>query len=104
MNDIELIAQNNLEKALQVIEKSNVRQAWEFIGAEVHQGGSCLIGFVFNNSLNCLRLQESCFSTADVPVADSVLRFHGVYRAQRTGQHKTGIFLFYTVFKIHARY
>ena len=55
MNDIELIAQNNLEKALLVIEKSNVRQAWESIGAEVHQVGSCLIGFVFNNSLNCLR-------------------------------------------------
>ena len=49
MNDIELIAQNNLEKALQVIEKSNVRQAWESIGAEVHQVGSIAMGLLMKH-------------------------------------------------------
>ena len=49
MNDIELIAQNNLEKALQVIEKSNVRQAWESIGAEVHQVGSMAMGLLMKH-------------------------------------------------------
>ena len=43
-NDIEVIAQNNLEKALQVIEKSGVRQAWESIGATVNQVGSMAMG------------------------------------------------------------
>ena len=49
MNDIEFIAQNNLEKALQVIEKSNVRQAWESIGAEVHQVGSMAMGLLMKH-------------------------------------------------------
>ena len=49
MNDIELIAQNNLEKALQVIEKSNVRQAWESIGATVNQVGSTAIGLLMKH-------------------------------------------------------
>lgn len=49
MNDIELIAQNNFEKALQVIEKSNVRQAWESIGAEVHQVGSMAMGLLMKH-------------------------------------------------------
>ena len=49
MNDIELIAQNNLEKALLVIEKSNVRQAWESIGAEVHQVGSMAMGLLMKH-------------------------------------------------------
>ena len=49
MNDIELIAQNNLEKALQVIEKSNVRQAWESIGATVHQVGSMAMGLLMKH-------------------------------------------------------
>ena len=40
INNFEIIAQNNLEKALQVIEKSGVRQAWESIGATVNQVGS----------------------------------------------------------------
>ena len=40
MNDIEIIAQNNFEKAEQVIRNSGVRQAWESIGATVHQVGS----------------------------------------------------------------
>ena len=49
MNDIELIAQNNLEKALQVIEKSNVRQAWESIGATVNQVGSTAMGLLMKH-------------------------------------------------------
>ena len=49
MNDIELIAQNNFEKALQVIEKSNVRQVWESIGAEVHQVGSMAMGLLMKH-------------------------------------------------------
>ena len=49
MNDIELIAQNNLEKALQVIEKSNVRQAWESIGATVNQVGSMAMGLLMKH-------------------------------------------------------
>ena len=49
MNDIELIAQNNLEKALQVIEKSNVRQTWESIGASVHQVGSTAMGLLMKH-------------------------------------------------------
>ena len=49
MNDMELIAQNNLEKALQVIEKSNVRQAWESIGATVHQVGSTAMGLLMKH-------------------------------------------------------
>ena len=49
MNDIEFIAQNNFEKALQVIEKSNVRQAWESIGAEVHQVGSMAMGLLMKH-------------------------------------------------------
>ena len=49
MNDIELIAQNNLEKALQVIEKSNVRQTWESIGATVNQVGSTAMGLLMKH-------------------------------------------------------
>ncbi|MBO5923366.1 MAG: phosphoglycerate mutase family protein [Lentisphaeria bacterium] len=49
MNDIEFIAQNNFEKALQVMEKSNVRQAWESIGAEVHQVGSTAMGLLMKH-------------------------------------------------------
>ena len=49
MNDIELIAQNNFEKALLVIEKSNVRQAWESIGATVHQVGSMAMGLLMKH-------------------------------------------------------
>ena len=49
MNDIELIAQNNFEKALQVIAKSNVRQVWESIGAEVHQVGSMAMGLLMKH-------------------------------------------------------
>jgi hypothetical protein len=49
MNDIKFIAQNNFEKALQVIEKSNVRQVWESIGAEVHQVGSMAMGLLMKH-------------------------------------------------------
>ena len=49
MNNIEVIAQNNLGKALQVIEKSGVRQAWEAIGATVNQVGSMAMGLLMKH-------------------------------------------------------
>ena len=48
-DDIEIIAQNNLKKALQVIEKSCVRQAWESIGATVNQVGSMAMGVLMKH-------------------------------------------------------
>ena len=48
-DNIELIAQNNLEKALLVIEKSGVRQAWESIGATVNQVGSIAMGLLMKH-------------------------------------------------------
>ena len=48
-DDIEIIAQNNLKKALQVIEKSCVRQAWESIGATVNQVGSMAMGLLMKH-------------------------------------------------------
>ena len=47
--NIELIAQNNFEKALRVIEKSGVRQAWESIGATVNQVGSMAMGLLMKH-------------------------------------------------------
>ncbi len=49
INNFEIIAQNNLEKALQVIEKSGVRQAWESIGATVNQVGSLAMGLLMKH-------------------------------------------------------
>jgi prepilin-type processing-associated H-X9-DG protein len=49
INNIEVIAQNNLEKALQVIEKSGVRQAWGSIGATVNQVGSLAMGLLMKH-------------------------------------------------------
>ncbi len=49
INNIEVIAQNNHEKALQVIEKSGVRQAWESIGAVVNQVGSMAMGLLMKH-------------------------------------------------------
>ena len=49
IDDIELIAQNNFAKALQVIEKSGVRQAWEAIGATVNQVGSMAMGLMMKH-------------------------------------------------------
>ena len=49
MHDIEIIAQNNLEKALLVIEQSGVRQAWESIGAAVNQVGSMAMGLLMKH-------------------------------------------------------
>ena len=49
IDDIELIAQNNFAKALQVIEKSGVRQAWEAIGATVNQVGSMPMGLMMKH-------------------------------------------------------
>ena len=47
--NIELIALNNIEKALQVIEKSGVRQAWESIGATVNLVGSMAMGLLMKH-------------------------------------------------------
>ena len=49
INDIEITAKNNLEKALQVIAKSGVRQAWESIGATVNQVGSMAMGLLMKH-------------------------------------------------------
>jgi hypothetical protein len=49
IDDIEIIAQNNFEKALLVIEKSGVRQAWEAIGATVNQVGSMAMGLLMKH-------------------------------------------------------
>lgn len=48
-DNIELIAKNNFEKALHVIEKSGVRQAWESIGATVNQVGSMAMGLLMKH-------------------------------------------------------
>ena len=45
-DNIERIAKNNFEKALRVIDKSGVRQAWEAIGATVNQVGSMAMGLL----------------------------------------------------------
>ena len=47
--NIELISRNNFEKALQVIEKSGVRRAWESIGAAVNQVGSMAMGLLMKH-------------------------------------------------------
>ena len=49
MDNIEIIAENNFEKAVQVIEKSGVRQAWESIGATVSQVGSMAMGLLMKH-------------------------------------------------------
>ena len=49
INDIEIIAQNNLGKAERVIENSGVRQAWESIGAAVNQVGSMAMGLLMKH-------------------------------------------------------
>ena len=48
-DNIEIIAKNNQQKALQVIEKSGVRQAWESIGATVNQVGSLAMGLLMKH-------------------------------------------------------
>ena len=48
-DNIELIAKNNFEKALHVIEKSGVRQAWESIGATINQVGSMAMGLLMKH-------------------------------------------------------
>ena len=48
-DNIELIAKNNFEKALQVIEKSAVKAAWEAIGAAVNQVGSMAMGLLMKH-------------------------------------------------------
>ena len=47
--DFEIIAAKNFEKALQVIEKSGIRQAWEAIGATVNQVGSMAMGLLMKH-------------------------------------------------------
>ena len=49
INNIEIIAQNNLEKAERVIKNSGVRQAWEAIGAAVNQVGSMAMGLLMKH-------------------------------------------------------
>ena len=49
INDIEIIAQNNLGKAERVIKNSGVRQAWESIGAAVNQVGSMAMGLLMKH-------------------------------------------------------
>jgi hypothetical protein len=49
MDDIEILARSNLEKALLVIEKSGVRQAWQSIGAAVNQVGSMAMGLLMKH-------------------------------------------------------
>ena len=48
-DNIELIAGNNFEKALRIVEKSGVRQAWEDIGATVNQVGSMAMGLLMKH-------------------------------------------------------
>ena len=48
-DNIERIAQLNFEKALRVIDKSGVRQAWEAIGATVNQVGSMAMGLLMKH-------------------------------------------------------
>ena len=48
-NNIEVIAQNNLEKAALVIEKSGVLEAWGSIGATVNQVGSMAMGLLMKH-------------------------------------------------------
>ena len=47
--NIELIAKNNFEKALQVIEISGIREAWEAVGATVNQVGSMAMGLLMKH-------------------------------------------------------
>ena len=49
VNNIELIAEDNLKKALSVIEKSGVRQAWEAVGATINQVGSMAMGLLMKH-------------------------------------------------------
>ena len=48
-DNIEIIAENNFEKAMLVIEKSGVRQAWKSIGATVKQVGSVATGLLMKH-------------------------------------------------------
>ena len=48
-DNIELIAGNNFEKALRIVEKSGVRQAWEDIGATVNPVGSMAMGLLMKH-------------------------------------------------------
>ena len=48
-NNLELIVKDIFEKAVLVIEKSGVRQAWESIGAVVNQVGSMAMGLLMKH-------------------------------------------------------
>ena len=48
-DDFEFTAGKNFEKALRIIEKSGVRQAWESIGATVNQVGSMAMGLLMKH-------------------------------------------------------
>ena len=47
--NFEIAAEKNVEKALQVIEKSGVRTAWESIGAKVNLVGSMAMGLLMKH-------------------------------------------------------
>ena len=49
INNIEIIAKNNQQKAWQVVEKSGVRQAWESIGTTINQVGSLAMGLLMKH-------------------------------------------------------
>ena len=48
-DNIELIANNNLQKAMRIIEKSGIRQTWKAIGATVNQVGSMAMGLLMKH-------------------------------------------------------
>lgn len=48
-DNAEIIAKKNFEKAIQVIEKSGIRHAWESIGATVNQVGSMAMGLLMKH-------------------------------------------------------
>ena len=48
-DNVEILAGKNFEKALQVIEKSGIRHAWESIGATVNQVGSMAMGLLMKH-------------------------------------------------------
>ena len=65
--NFEIIAEENLEKALQVIEKSGVRKYWESIGATVNQVGSMAMGLLMNH-----RDIDFHIYTADLNISESM--------------------------------
>ena len=65
--NFELIAEENLKKALQVIEKSGVKKYWESIGATVNLIGSMKMGLLMNH-----RDIDFHIYTADLNISESL--------------------------------